>query len=64
MAGRRDKHVVLSYQWDNKADVLKVYDVLTSQRCTDNFSTRFNRKKQNCSHSHFHSQIHILILFH
>lgn len=31
MAGRTDKHVMLAYQCDNKADVLTVYDVLTTQ---------------------------------
>jgi hypothetical protein len=31
MKSRRDKHVMLSYQWDNKTDVLEVYDALNSQ---------------------------------
>jgi hypothetical protein len=31
MANRGNKHVMLSYQWDNKADVLAIYDALIAQ---------------------------------
>jgi hypothetical protein len=31
MTTRLDEHVMLSYQWNNKADVLQIYDALSSQ---------------------------------
>ncbi|CAF3914750.1 unnamed protein product [Rotaria sp. Silwood2] len=34
MADHRNKHVMLSYQWDNKATVLEIYDALTAQGYT------------------------------